>query len=196
MGTLPSLSLWNVNLGLATTPTVLSDINTYWITQVYKAAQGITLKADTGSVDSTLSVSSLTPGIGGYQAGLQALSSSVNGFRPSLSSVAPILAVGSCFVIDQEPMTITAISGPDGSGNYALTVSRGPTQVTPNGNTDLPLAVTAAHASGAQLYPLKYATPWEMVRIECLAPYALQIVNWMGLNSANLTSSINGTVSQ
>lgn len=190
------LSLWSVNLGLATTPTVLSDINTYWISQVYKSAQVITLTTATGSVDGTITVSGLTPGIGGYQAGLQSIVSSASGFRPPVSNMAPTLSVGSCFVIDQEPMTITAISGPDGSGNYTLTVSRGPNQTTPSGTTNLPLAVTMAHAAGAVIYPLKYATPWEMVRVECLVPYAQQIVNWMGINSANLSSSINGSVSQ
>ncbi len=193
---MPTLSLWNVSLGLATTPTVLSDINTYWMYQVYQSAQGITLKADAAATDNSITISTLTPGIGGYRAGLLAQAQITNGFRVQSSAGAPMLSVGSCVVIDQEPMTITAISGPDGSGNYLASVSRGQTQTTPAGATDFPLAVSTIHANGALVSILKYATPWEMVRVECLAPYALQIVQWMGLNSANLTSTINGNVTQ
>jgi hypothetical protein len=92
--------------------------------------------------------------------------------------------VGSAILIDNEVMLVTAVQ------DNMYTVTR---------NT-APMAQAAAipampHQAGTPLLLLTYSTPWEMIGVEALLPYAKRVVDARGPNSATFGVKISGSLS-
>lgn len=103
------------------------------------------------------------------------------------------IALGSCLVVEGEPMTVTGITGPDPTTyNYTLTVVRGTSQDTgANGTVQFPYAVPAAHAATAPVSVLMYFSLWEYLK-SWLDAAGFDAVNARGRDSAIFSSKISG----
>ena len=105
----------------------------------------------------------------------------------TLSSALPV-PVGSAILVGSEPMTVQSVAG------AVLTVTRGQSQMTPTGATQFPTAAPATHDSGAEVFYLKYTTPWAMLSQEALLDWAQSIAKQLGARSATFANSANGSV--
>ena len=155
MSTTPSsFPTVTANLSVVLSIPVAMDINTQWLAQ--KQGSPRTLANAMAATDTSLTLA------------------------PSTSLNAPIVAVGSSLLVDQEPMKVTAING----AQYTLTR----TQVTPL------VAAPSAHAAGATVFLLSYPDPWSMIADQALRPYAQQVVIGLGANSAIFGSQASGSL--
>lgn len=89
------------------------------------------------------------------------------------------IAAGQTVVIDGEAMKVEAIEG------QTVTVARNVAPLAPP---------ASGHAAGAPLYVLKYADPWQMIADEALRPWAQQIVNSLGSQSATFGAAASGSL--
>ena len=101
--------------------------------------------------------------------------------QASLSQAAALPTVGDAILCDSEPMTVTAVTVV--TGGATLTVTRAP----------FPNFTAAAHASGANIYVLKYVSPWAMVAQEALRPWAQGLV--ASLAAQNRSNTFSSTAS-
>lgn len=100
--------------------------------------------------------------------------------QSTLIAAAPMPPVGSACIMDSEPMTVAAVSGQN------ITLQRG----------TLALSVLATHAQGVSIFPLVYASPWQMLFNEAIKPWFQGVVAQLGAKSATLSATATGTVSQ
>ena len=155
MSTTPSsFPTVTANLSIVLSVPVATDLNTQWLAQ--RQGSPGTLANAMVATDTSLTLA------------------------PSTSLNAPIVAVGSSLLVDQEPMKVTAING----AQYTLTR----TQVTPL------VAAPSAHAAGATVFLLSYPDPWSMIADQALRPYAQQVVIGLGANSAIFGSQASGSL--
>lgn len=102
---------------------------------------------------------------------------------------------GSCLTLDDEPMTVTAVSVADANGNFTLTVVRGISQNTVvNGTISFPFAVPVPHAAGAIVNVLQYFSPWERLRQRAWIPELQAAVTARGPQSAIFQSVASGQI--
>jgi hypothetical protein len=99
----------------------------------------------------------------------------------------PDLAVGAAILVDNEPMTVSGVAG------STLTVARYATAFP--FLAALPTPPTSAHAAGASVYVLNFATPWEMIANLALRPWTQQMVNGLGAASATFGTFVSGSLS-
>jgi hypothetical protein len=100
----------------------------------------------------------------------------------TLSQAAPLFKVGDAARIGMEPCTVTAVSGE--AGSQTITCTR----------NEYPLSPMAVHEAGTSIYLLRYPTPWDMLVIESLQPYAIQITQGLGARSATFGATITGAL--
>jgi hypothetical protein len=97
-----------------------------------------------------------------------------------LSAQAAMPTVGQTVLIGQEPMSCTAAAG----GSYTLQ------------RAVFPLTVLTAHAAGATISILRYASPWDMLSAEALRPWLQGVITQLGTRSATLGATVSGSISQ
>lgn len=102
--------------------------------------------------------------------------------QSTLSQAAPAFKVGDTAVLGGDTCAVTAASGD--AGNQTITCTRG----------QYPLSPIVAHEAGEKIFLLKYPTPWEMLVIESLRPYAIQITQGLGSRSQTFGAAITGGI--
>ena len=187
---MPNLApgMGTINLSVTTTLTVIADVNSFWKLQV--AATSGTLISGIAFTDTTVVTNKLT----GTKVTQNAVANA-NFYYPQGATTPVNIAVDSSILVDSEEMIVTAVSEPDGNGNYTLTVSRGTTPANSTGTTvSFPYANPVVHQAGAPISILTHASPWEMAKNLWLLPGAATAVQYLGVNSSMFQSSASGSV--
>jgi hypothetical protein len=186
MPTPASLPLVTVDFSFSVNPAVLADFDAYWRSQSLGVVG--TLITGISDTDTNLVVSGISKTI------TTTTSPNTPPFGQTTTSQTIVTVTkGTCLAIEQEPMTVTNLAGPDANGNFTLTVLRGSSQVTPtNGTVSYPFATPAAHVAGTSINVLQYFSPWELIKQKGLIPLAQAAVAARGTDSAIFQSTASG----
>jgi hypothetical protein len=196
-----------LTLAIQMRTSVLADIHADWLRQIYQAlpSSALQLTEEISPDSTTLTVNRLALTGGSWVPSATALTA--NAFVPNGNATAFALSSAvtaappttlvpglALLVSGSEPMLIQSVTPIEGGTSAQIAVTRGVNQTTPDGTTEFPMITPGAHLTGASVALLRYPTPWEMLKTESLLPWANGKVQARGLLSANLQSSVNGSV--
>jgi hypothetical protein len=146
---------------------VLIDVDTYWKRQITNSSAGSLVDP----IDATTTELHLSLG--------------------SYTDVQP----GQAILLGNEEMIVQTAVNPHDEVSYStVTVTRGPNQTTPHGPVEFPRATPGAHAAGAIVKVLAYASPYELMVEKYLRPGMHSIVQELGPASACLGAVTTGSV--
>jgi hypothetical protein len=155
-----------MSLMITTSLPLMQDIDTYWKRQISNGSAG-SVTDPVAATDTEIHVS-----------------------MPSNQSVQP----GDAILLDREEMTVQSIVLPITPVTYSvLTVTRGLSQMTPDGPTQFPSAKPQAHPAGVIVKVLQYSSPWVMASERWLRPGINSVAIELGRDSACLAAKTVGS---
>lgn len=165
---MPSLSMVTAQISISLSAAVIQDINTHWLVQA-SGPVGFLGQA-VADADTTITLA-VAPAFAPLTLAQQALG----------------VPVVTALLIDNEPMIMTAQNG------AVLTVTRAASAFP--FMALLPSPAKATHAVGASVMVLLYPDPWTMIAQEALRPWAQQVAQGLGSNSATFGAIASGSMS-
>lgn len=170
---------------------VVEALNAYWLSKAIAANNSMVLLDAITAEDialrlSTISITGTLP--------IAARNRSAAGGAMPQQSLTRVIGAGTVLLIGQEPITVNGLPTAAEAGGWTVPVSRGTTQNGPAGASEYPLATPTAHGASTSVLVLYYTSPWEMIRVEALLPYAQGVVAAVGPDLSLFDSSITGTL--